>query len=575
MSPASAAGIASCVVFPIALACGLSARPLRGPISWAASWAAPLPALALALAHPNTGSVEAGVVLLGLRLYAPDVVTRGLLLAAGLLWWVAGRYAYAYLSGSSRLGAFWASFLVTMAGNMGVILAQDIAGLYLFYAIMTFAAYGLVVHERTDEAQRAGRVYITLALIGEVLLLAAFWLLVREKIDLPLSEVPHSVATSPHRAEIVALSFAGFGVKAGVVPLHLWLPLAHPVAPTPASAILSGALVNAGLLGWLRMLPLGAASLPSAGTICASLGLLTAAYAAMVGVAQRDPKTVLAYSTVSQMGFMTTAIGAGLGAPTGLVETQMALVVFALHHALAKGALFLGVSVARDTAGAGGVRKLVVAGLAWPAFAIAGAPFTSGAVAKAKLAVVVGRAPLGAGVLVPMLSIAAVGSTLLMARFLAVIVPSGGARSHAPRLGLWLPWMVLVLASASLPLSSWGDSHGVLLDVGKVWSATWPILTGVALALAARASKRRGLAAPSIPPGDIVVLVETASRLFPRALARTRSAVQERTKATRGSNLLRGPSWSAEQLERAESLLLDARLLGAIALVLLICLLLR
>jgi hydrogenase-4 component B len=113
----------------------------------------------------------------------------------------------------------------------------------------------------------------------------------------------------------VGLLAAGFAVKAGIMPLHVWLPLAHPAAPVAASAVLSGALIKAGLIGWLRLLPLGGAAWPGWGTVFVVVGLTTAIAGALIGVAQTRPKVVLAYSSVSQMGIIATLVGVGLLAP--------------------------------------------------------------------------------------------------------------------------------------------------------------------------------------------------------------------------------------------------------------------
>ena len=94
----------------------------------------------------------------------------------------------------------------------------------------------------------------------------------------------------------------GFGIKAGALALHFWLPLAHPAAPVPASAVLSGAMIKAGLLGWLRFLPLGYAALPAAGLGLVGVGLAAALIGAAAGALQRNPKTVLAWSSVARWG---------------------------------------------------------------------------------------------------------------------------------------------------------------------------------------------------------------------------------------------------------------------------------
>ncbi|RKH88882.1 proton-conducting transporter membrane subunit, partial [Corallococcus sp. AB038B] len=127
---------------------------------------------------------------------------RTYLLFTGILWLFSGLFARGYLRDDSRRASFWGFFLATLAGNVGAVLAQDVASFYLFFAMMTFCAYGLVVHERTEAAERAGRVYIIMALLGEVLLLAAFFLTVGTRINLSLAEVPRVVAESSSREVI-------------------------------------------------------------------------------------------------------------------------------------------------------------------------------------------------------------------------------------------------------------------------------------------------------------------------------------------------------------------------------------
>jgi hydrogenase-4 component B len=168
---------------------------------------------------------------------------------------------------------------------------------------------------------------------------------------LALVELPARLAGAPGGELAAALLIAGFGVKAGLLGLHVWLPLAHPVAPTPASAVLSGAMVKAGLLGWLRFLPLGTAALPVVGATLVVLGLAGAFLAALAGVLQRDAKTILAYSTVSQMGLLAVGVGLALAEPAAWPLAAAALPLYALHHGCTKAALFLGVPTCGAVAG--------------------------------------------------------------------------------------------------------------------------------------------------------------------------------------------------------------------------------
>ena len=514
---------------PLALAAVALVPGWARAVAAVAWWLAPAPALVAALAPP--GSLEEGSILLGAHLQTGDALTRGLLLAAAPIWCATGRFARTYVADSPRRDSFWFFFLMTMAGTHGAIVSADVATFYLCYALMTFAAYGLIVHERTADARRAGRVYLALALLGEVLLLAAFWLVAQEDIDVPLADVPRRVASSPHRVLVVALLLGGFGVKAGAFPLHVWLPLAHPVAPAPASAVLSGLLVKAGLLGWLRFLPLGEIAVPELAWPLGVTGLVTVFFGGVLSVAQNEAKTVLAYSTVSQMGIATAVLAVALGEPSTSERLKIALVVFAMHHGLAKAALFLGAAVASE-AGTVRARRLVATGLALPALAIAGAPLTTGAVAKAALAAVIEGAFAGSAALAVSLSLGAVGSALLMVRFLA-IAPSPQARAGvAPRRGLWLPWVVLVAAGNGLFLAG-APPTGALARVGsagKLWAAIWPVAAGLTVAFLGWRWRARRLRRLRLPAGDLVVWADAArrrvrSRLAPlaaRARARRR-----------------------------------------------------
>ncbi|MGB3212206.1 MAG: complex I subunit 5 family protein [Desulforhopalus sp.] len=430
-------------------------------------------------------------------------------------------YARAYLSDQPGHSRFFGYFLLSMTGNLGLILAQNLTSFYLFFALMSFASYGLVIHERSIEALRAGRVYIVLVVVGEVALFAAMILatIAMESTDFDI--VRHGLAQAESRHLILLLAFIGFGIKAGVLGLHMWLPLAHPVAPTPASAVLSGAMIKAGLLGWLRLLPLGEAALLQWGEAFMLLGLTAAFYGVLVGLTQRDPKTLLAYSSISQMGIMIMAVGLGLTAPGAYPEILPVIILYALHHGLNKGALFLGVGVARRCSGA--QRHLVWFALWLPALALAGAPLTSGMVVKVLLKALTINAPgLWITVLQTLLPLSAVSTTLLVGRFLFLLYqPNKGASGHLSTAGLVWPWTLLVAAAIILP---WWfvPKAPTLWSQATVWGSLWPLLLGAVLTLAAvlwRANRTRQSGAMlqdngqvpvkfhlrCIPPGDLLV----------------------------------------------------------------------
>jgi formate hydrogenlyase subunit 3/multisubunit Na+/H+ antiporter MnhD subunit len=277
-----------------------------------------------------------------LLLDAPGALLLG---GAALLWSAAGVFARAQLGSGPAAQRFAAWWLLTLAGCLGVFIAGDLLSFYLAFAVVSLAAFGLVAHDGTEKARRAGGLYLLLAVVGEIALLLAFALLHgRAGIEsVAIADVAPVLRTTPGGAVIALLLILGFGIKMGLMPLHVWLPIAHPAAPAPGSAVLSGAIIKAGVIGLIRFLPFDAVPLAE-GALLAALGFATAYWGVAMGLTQRNPKTILAYSSVSQMGVVAATLGMGLF--LGLAETPLHAAFYALHHMLAKGALFLGVGLA-------------------------------------------------------------------------------------------------------------------------------------------------------------------------------------------------------------------------------------
>ena len=502
-----------------------------------APWAA-TPALLLGLLHALGGDPDRMTVPLlftGAE-FALDAVAGPFLLLTSLLWLAGGIYAAAYHREDPRSGAFFLFFSLTMAGNLGLVVAADLLTFYLFFALMTFAAYGLVAHARDAPALRAGRIYIVMAVLGELALLSGLLSLGAAFGGIPtfgaeiegvwrLLEGGDAVGL-PLLATAILLAL-GFGVKAGIVPLHLWLPLAHPVAPTAASALLSGAMIKAGLLGWLRVLP-DETALPLLATGFLVVGALTAFYGVLMGLAQDDPKTVLAYSSVSQMGYMAIGMGLLLSEAVPAPLALGAIALYALHHGLAKGALFLSVGLA-ERAPTGGApaepdpwRRWILTGTALPALALCGLPLSTGGVAKNALKDGLGE--LGGfsyQLLDPLLLVAAFGTTLLMARFLVTLstrrdearaeAGSGGIEEPAFR-GLVIPWAGLVGVGAMGAL--WFAPFVDMVEMPGILDGWLPGLAPILLgALAGYLVLRRpgrlgSLRSVRVPAGDLLNPIE-------------------------------------------------------------------
>lgn len=426
---------------------------------------APLPALALALMG-QSDETAAPILLLGVRL-AMDESTRLLLGMTAGLWLAAGIFAQS-MAGGRNLALFAGFWCLTLTGNLGVFLAVDVITFYAAFAAVSLAAWFLVVHDRTSAALRAGRIYIVLAVLGEVCLLVAFLIGAQAADSLLIADIRMALAEVPLGAVAVALLVVGFGIKAGMVPLHIWLPLAHPAAPVAASAVLSGAIVKAGLVGFWLFLPPGTFAV---GLV--ALGLAGAFGAALWGLTQANPKAVLAYSTISQMGLMLALTGGG-AAPQGVA-------FYAVHHGFAKGALFLVAGAVMGSAGRARMLLLGVAGVL--ALSVIGLPLTGGGAVKAAA-----KSGLSEGLA---LAITASGTTtaLILGWFLWRL-----GRIEAVPLAAAVPQQVsvVILAIAAVlgPWLLWPQAIGLApayaVSASAVYSGLWPLALAVGLALALR-----------------------------------------------------------------------------------------
>ncbi len=478
---------------------------------------APLPGLVAAFLWRE----DSGLILDPTRLHlALDLDRpRALLLGAtALLWSCAGAYAGTYLRDDRYAGRFAVYWLLTLTGCLGVFFAADLVSFYLLFSLMSLAAYGLVVHDGTPAARRAAAVYLTLAVFSEAFLLIAFVLLgsAAPGDSLLIRDVVAALPASPHRVQTMVFLVLGFGLKMGMVPLHGWLPLAHPAAPMPASAVLSGAIIKTGVIGLVIFLPWG--TLLSAWcTALTATGLLTAFYAVLIGITQANPKTVLAYSSVSQMGLVTAVLGAGLG-PNG---TGAALVAtfYAVHHVLVKGALFLAVGIVGKMPPARRWPVLLPCGVL--ALSFAGLPFTGGMIAKLAT-----KPFFPEGTVKLLVTLSASGSALLMLHFLRRLSSLASPEVQRPvPVGLVVPWAVMSLAAVVLPWVlyplTFGGMPNDVLTLGTLGKALWPVLVGGVLA---EALFRWGQVLPKFPEGDVICYGERLARALIGCGARADSA---------------------------------------------------
>ena len=281
-----------------------------------------------------------------------DPLAAFFLLPIAILPPLAAIYAGAYLKddGKSRnLAPHWALYALLMASLIMVVMAANVLLFIAAWEIMTISSFFLVSYDHQHpEVREAAWLYLLVAHFG-LLLITAFFLLAGSHCgSLNFADfTPLTEAGPTLTAVLFLLALSGFGIKAGLFPFFVWLPAAHPVAPSHVSALMSGLVVNAGLFGVLRAMLLLPPLSALWGAIILALGLLGALYGIAMAMLQKDLKRCLAYSTVENIGIIFMGIGLGVLATAQQLPVVAAL-AFAgalLHiwnHTLFKGLLFLG-----------------------------------------------------------------------------------------------------------------------------------------------------------------------------------------------------------------------------------------
>ncbi|MFA4639719.1 proton-conducting transporter transmembrane domain-containing protein [Pyrococcus kukulkanii] len=333
-------------------------------------------------------------------IYEVDRMSALLALITTLLMFLIAIYSYRYLGGEGGFEWYYTLYLGLEAGLLGVLLTGDAFNLFVMIEVTSIAAYALVMfyHKRGDSLC-AGLKYALIGAIGTTMYFLALGVIyyafgtlnmanlsaIVHGIDFPIvTETYYNIAVASGIA--LALASWAFLIKAAIVPNHFWLPEAHPAAPSPISAILSGLVVNVGIYSLVRFLytiyggqlsgQLGDV-VHLISIIIIILGAVSAIFGALMMSVQKDVKRLIAYSTIMHMGYLAMAVGVG---------TQMALQAAIFHminHAVAKALLFLAVGVfihaagsrnINDLAGLGRKMPLATFGLAIASLSLVGIP---------------------------------------------------------------------------------------------------------------------------------------------------------------------------------------------------------
>ncbi|MGJ7923035.1 proton-conducting transporter transmembrane domain-containing protein [Neobacillus sp. LXY-4] len=329
------------------------------------------------------GAATVGIVLIdgnvdGLSKFFAIIISGIILLAI--------IYSIGYFKNEKNNNRYFFFLLLTLGSLIGVATSTKFGNFYVFWELMTWASYLLIVHEPTEKALSAGFKYFMMCATGANIM--QFGLLILQDnagtLDMGMVASKLPFIEPSLLIAVICMVIIGTGVKTGLVPLHSWLPEAHPAAPSPVSSILSGILTKIGVYGLVKILfaifgvglltQLGSAGkLSYAGLVLAILGIITSLYGEVMALLQKDVKRLLAYSTMGQIGEIVATLG------LGTYLSMVAGLYHVLNHAIMKGLLFLAVGIlvhklkSRDISALKGVGKVM--------------PFTAGCLAIGILAI--------------------------------------------------------------------------------------------------------------------------------------------------------------------------------------------
>lgn len=316
---------------------------------------------------------------------------------AAFMWMMTTILSGEYFKHHENVGRFYLFLLMTLGATMGVFLSADLYTTFIFFEIMSFTSYVWVAQEENRPSLQAAATYLAVAVIGGLVMLMGIFLLYHELGTVAIGELQAAgAAYGDKRILYIAggCMLFGFGAKAGAFPLHIWLPKAHPVAPAPASALLSGILTKTGIYGTLILSCQLFLHDSVWGSLVLTLGVITMLGGAVLAVFSVDLKRTLACSSMSQIGFILVGVGM-----QGLLGEENALAVHGtllhmVNHSMIKLVLFMAAGVIYMNAhglnlnqirGYGRKKPLLAGCFLIGALAIGGIPLFGGYVSKTLL----------------------------------------------------------------------------------------------------------------------------------------------------------------------------------------------
>lgn len=352
--------------------------------------------LALVLAF-RSGS-ESGIVsipgICGMGLHFTLDGFRGIYcVIAAFMWMVSGMFSPEYFAHYRNRNRYYFFLLITLGATEAIFLSADLYTTFVFFEVMSLASYVWVAQDEKEGSLRAASTYLAVAVIGGLVMLMGLFLLYNQVGTLMISELPAACEGKNVYAAAICM-LVGFGGKAGAYPIHIWLPKAHPVAPAPASALLSGILTKTGIFGILVITCKMLLHDEFWGVLMLTIGVITMFLGALLAVFSIDFKRTLACSSVSQIGFILVGVGM-----IGLLGHENTLAVrgtflhmvnhstFKLLLFLVAGVIFMNVHKLdlNDIRGFGRQKPLLMFLYLMGALGIGGIPIWSGYISKTLL----------------------------------------------------------------------------------------------------------------------------------------------------------------------------------------------
>ncbi len=289
-----------------------------------------------------------------------DALSAVFLLAVAIAGTASALYGVTYLRRERRprpAGVAHLLMAVLVAAMMLALAARAAVPFLIAWEIMALSAYFLVVFEhQRPEVRRAGLLYLVVTHAGTLALFALFAAWTGDGRDLTFAALAARAASLPAGGSLVlALALLGFGVKAGLVPLHVWLPEAHAAAPSHVSAVMSGVVIKMGIYGLLRVVALLGAPPAWWGWLVVALGATSGVLGVLWALAQHDLKRLLAFHSVENIGIILLGIG---GHPAMAVLGFAGAALHTLNHALFKSLLFFGAGAVVQATGTRDVERL-------------------------------------------------------------------------------------------------------------------------------------------------------------------------------------------------------------------------